>query len=546
MTTEQLIEALLEPDSYPHPVEVITTIETHISIVFLTGEFAYKLKKPVDFGFLNFSTLENRKKFCQLEVALNQRTAPELYLGVYEVFSAPTENTHASSQIIIKPQQAGNKTAESQQTETVLDYLVKMRQFNPNHVLGKMLKHDCPLSENLLEKLADNLSAFHHVAEKVALDTELGTPKTQLQPMLDNLPTLFKHFKQQGETHLKLIALENWTLTQFEQWQAFITQRRNEGFVRACHGDLHLDNIAIIDEAPLIFDGIEFNEHFRWIDCISDLAFLLIDMEFKNQKSASDKILSLYLSKTLDYNALYLLNFYRVYRTLVRAKITALRSEQLPLNSPQHQQVLQTAKRYIEQAYRYLSCNEKPKCILMQGVSGSGKSFLANSLLEKTALNAIIISSDRIRKSLFGIASTHRVTDQEKSALYSASMNKKTYAALQNYAEVALKSGFNVIIDATFLLRKHRQPFYELAEQQGAKPYLLSINSSNSFAEQAIEKRQTSNNNPSDANYEIMLQQRKVLEPADVSENALQLDSSLLWQQFPQQKIQEFLDLPIE
>lgn len=535
MTTDELIELLLDPKTYPHPVDVITTLETHISIVFLTGQFAYKLKKPVDFGFLDFSTLEKRKKFCQLEVQLNRRTAPDLYLGVYQL-NFQASNTKQNSSVEIQPFD-NNSNAD--------EYIVKMRQFDPNSVLGRMLKEDSvELSDDIIEKLAQQIAQFHSRAENVALESELGEPKTQLQPMLDNFPSLEKTFLDES-TQVKLATMHDWTLKKFDVLKPLLIERKKSGFIKACHGDLHLDNIALIDDEPLLFDGIEFNEHFRWIDVISDLAFLLSDLDFRNHRAASLQLLSSYLSKTLDYNALYLLNFYRTYRTMVRAKITALRGQQL---APGYEQeiVLNTSKDYINQALNYLENNHSPKCILLQGVSGSGKSFFANQLNHSLPeLGAISINSDRIRKSLYGIESTERINEAEKSSLYSVEMNQKTYAAMLKHAQTALLAGFNVIVDATFLKLAHRKKFYDMARELGAKNYLIHLSITEEEAKTAIKYRQQLNNNPSDADSSIMARQLKTIELPLQTENALILKTSELRLQFPQNQLQEYLDLPL-
>jgi len=532
LNTEQLIELLLDPDSYPHAVDVITTIETHISIVFLTGSFAYKLKKPVDFGFLDFSTLEQRKKFCSLEVQLNRRTAPQLYEGVYQIESLNTPEPAIS----INPQ---DDTAAN-----VVDYLVKMKQFDPNDVLGRMLQNQGVIDNAMLEKLAQQIARFHKIAEPVEQDSRFGEPKTLLQPMLDNLPTLYSFFTDAAIKE-QVNTIEQWTHQTFEQVTPLLIARKQQGFIRACHGDLHLDNIALIDDDPLLFDGIEFNNDFRWIDVISDLAFLLIDLDFRKHKPASLKVLSLYLSKTLDYNSLFLLNFYRVYRTMVRAKITTLRGMQLEDNSLQQQHVIQIAKDYISQAANYLAPKRPPKCILLQGISGSGKSHLAGQMLEELDLNAIVLSSDRIRKTLFGIDANDRVDATLTSSLYSAEMNRKTYGALEQNAATILANGFDVIVDATFLKAEHRQRFYQLAAEPKIECYLISIEASLEQASQSILDRQLLNDNPSDADIEVMHRQQQYLEPPTECEDALVLSASDLRINFPKSQLQDFLKLPI-
>ncbi|QCU90153.1 AAA family ATPase [Thiomicrorhabdus sediminis] len=538
MNTSSLIDALLNPSTYKHNVEVITTIETHISIVFLTGEFAYKLKKPVNFGFLDFSSLASRKKFCQLELQLNQRTAPQLYLGVMALVKK-TNDSNSNIEIIALDQADENPTLE------VIDYVVKMRQFDPNGVLGRLLDKQ-ELDENTVEQIVSKIVGLHQQAEAVAMDSYLGEPETQLKPMVDNFPSL-KDYCKDPITSKQLSEIESWTHERFAALKPAIQLRKQNGFVRACHGDLHLDNITLFEEngvvEPLLFDGIEFNDSFRWIDVISDLAFLLIDLEFRGKLGTSSQCLSLYLSRTLDYNSLQLLNFYRSYRAMVRAKITGLRAMQLGVDSLEQKQVLNLAKNYVHQAHCYTQVNSPVKCILLQGISGSGKSHFANQMLKQLpGFEAIVISSDRIRKTLFGLEPHQRVDDQQKSKLYSAEMNQKTYHAMLQYAQTCMQNGFNVIVDATFLKQAHRYKFVNLCAKLKQEFYLIYIKTDREQAGFAIEQRLHLNNNPSDADAVVMQNQLRYLQEPSGAE-ALWLHAKQLRQFFPQQAVQEYLNL---
>lgn len=525
MTTAELINALSLPQSYDHPVEVITTIETHISIVFLTGPYAYKLKKNVNFGFLDFSTLENRKKFCSLEVKLNKRYAPKLYLDVVAIY------LDHNQQVTLDADKAHSAP---------IDYLVKMNQFDPNQVLGRLLLHQ-GLSSAQVEVLARQISDFHLNAEIVEKNSLLGEPETILQPMLDNFGTLYNALPDNQKTTLD--ELHRWTLQQFEKLRPFIKQRKSDGYVRACHGDLHIDNITLIDGQPVLFDGIEFNENFRWIDVISDLAFLLIDLDFRDQRQLKRMVLSLYLSRTNDYNALKLLAFYQVYRALVRAKITALRAAQLPIDSLDFKLKMQKTTEYVNLAHQYSQRNLAPKLILLQGVSGSGKSHLANALLD--IIDAIVISSDRTRKQLYGIDPLDRVPASEIAQLYGTSMSQKTYQALLEQSRTILSQGMNVIVDATFLKQEHRQPFINLAKELECPSFLIYIESSTEISKYAIQNRLQLNDNPSDANQQVMQQQLKIIQPPQSGSNTLKLNAKLLRDFFPEEMVKEFLKRPI-
>ena len=227
-------------------VDVITTIETHISIVFLTGQYAYKLKKPVNFGFLDFSQKQSRKKYCFLEVELNQRTAPDLYLGVNQI------------NILRHKISISEASLDSSEDIHALDYLVKMRQFDPNMVLGRLLNQGI-LDHKMIENLALQIAQFHKKAQIVVQSSVYGNPKAQLQPMLDNFATLQNYFTDE-QAQKDLTYLQNWTLEKYLQLDGKLSRRKKQGFVKACHGDLHLDNITLIDNLPVLFDGIEFNE----------------------------------------------------------------------------------------------------------------------------------------------------------------------------------------------------------------------------------------------------------------------------------------------
>ncbi|MGM0541293.1 MAG: AAA family ATPase [Pseudomonadota bacterium] len=525
MTTAELINALSLPQSYDHPVEVITTIETHISIVFLTGPYAYKLKKNVIFDFLDFSTLENRKKFCDLEVKLNKRYAPQLYLGVVALY------LDHNQQVTVDADKADSAP---------IDYLVKMNQFDPNQVLGRLLLNE-GLSSAQVETLAFQISDFHLKAEIVEKNSLLGEPETILQPMLDNFGTLYDSLTESYKTTLD--ELHKWTLEQFEMLRPFIKQRKTDGYIRACHGDLHIDNITLIDGQPVLFDGIEFNEYFRWIDVISDLSFLLIDLDFRKQQQLKRMVLSLYLSRTNDYNALKLLTLYQVYRTLVRAKITALRAAQLPVESLDFKFKMQTTTDYVNLACHYSQRNSDPKLILLQGISGSGKSHLANSLLE--IIDAIVISSDRTRKRLYGIDPLDRVSEFETAKLYGASMSQKTYQELLDQSQTILSQGMNVIVDATFLKQENRQPFINLAKKLECPLFIIYIESSVETSKYAIKNRLQLNDNPSDADQQVMQQQLKIIQPPQPGSDTLKLNARQLRDFFPAEMVKEFLKRPI-
>jgi len=483
-----LFDELSRSELYPHPVEVITTIETHISIVFLTGEFAYKLKKPVDFGFLDFTHLAERKRFCELEINLNRRTAPDLYLEVCPLYC---KEGHLQFTPYGDP----------------VEYVIKMAQFDPNLVLGRYLK-DHTLSPSQIKDLTENIAAFHVSAEKASTDLAFGHPDNVIHPMLDNFPSLLKTFTH-PEQQYRLRQLADWTHFTQKTLYAALLNRKENGDIRACHGDMHLDNITLLNEKPTLFDGIEFNEQFRWIDVMNDLAFLMIDLENRQQLTLKRQLLSYYINLTGDYTGLNLLKFYQVYRSMVRAKITALRYHQLDKNTLEADNYYTLALSYLKQAEDTAYELPQPKLILMQGISGSGKSHYAQQILEH--LDAIIISSDIERKRLFGMTPLDRVPQTEQQTLYSVEMNRRTYQRLLELAESILTAGYSVIIDATFLKEVHRSPFQQLAKKHAYDFYVFAIKHQNhlSVIEDSLTQRSQANDNPSDADINVMRRQLK-------------------------------------
>ena len=496
MNFEQLDTLMLRPDSYPHPVDLpIRKVETHISAVYLTGTYAYKVKKPVNFGFVDFSTLEKRAHFCQQELMLNRRFAPELYL---EVVSITPEGVQAEG----LPHFLKNKNLNAQKN---LEFAVKMRQFDPNCVLSHLFEQNKPLTEQQLQQLAQHLAQFHLQAAPVTDQAPWGWPDKVAQPMFENFPVLYQQFPQ---WHERLHKLETWTRHTLIQHRALLAKRRYKGFIRACHGDLHLDNIALINHRAIPFDGIEFNEQFRWIDPISDLAFLYMDLVFRGHENMAQHLLLQWLHATQDTEALKLLAFYLVYRALVRAKITTLRGQQL--RSEARTQLFETVERYIALAESF-SQRHTPFLILMQGISGSGKSYYAHMLSKQ--LGAIVISSDRERKRLAGLPATQRPDETLKPQLYSAEMNRKTYSRLHTLAQAFLEAGWPVILDATFLKQAHRRAALALA---GKLPALVfSIQTDMNTCKTQIQKRRQLNNDPSDVDETVMLHQWQFMEPPD-------------------------------
>jgi len=417
-------------------------IETHISSVLLAGDRAYKIKKPLNLGFLDFSTLALRRHFCEEEIRLNGRLEPDIYLDVVPI--------------------TGDLTSPALDGPgDVIEYAVQMRRFAQD---GLLSEHPQRLTPPLLQQIARRLAVFHDAVARCGDDQPYGSPERVLRPMLENFKQI-RALQKAPEVMARLDYLEAWTRSRFQALESCIAGRRQEGHVRECHGDLHLGNMAAEGGRLIIFDGIEFNPNLRWIDTISELAFLLMDLDEKGHSAAGWRLLDDYLQITGDYPGLRLLRFYQCYRAMVRAKVEAIRLQQEGSGSGPGSQF----SAYLRQAEADTR-PPHPGLLITHGFSGSGKSTVSQQLLMD--LPAIRLRSDVERKRLAGMQARQQSGAAAGAGIYSAEFSRLTYARLRDLAEVLLQAGFTVIVDATFLNTDQRLPFRQLAEQLGA-PFLI-------------------------------------------------------------------------
>ena len=355
----------------------VELIETHISSVLLAGGFAYKIKKPLDLGFLDFSTPERRALMCREEVRLNSRLAPDIYLDVVAITGSEED-----------PRLGG--------PGEVIEYAVRMRRFPQ---AGLLSTHPERLTPQVVDELVRRLVEFHGQIARVPVDQPYGNPSEVLYPMRQN----FEQIRALPGTEVyadRLNVLEEWTQKTFERLRARLEQRKAEGFIRECHGDLHLGNIALEDGRLIIFDGIEFNPSLRWIDVMSELAFLLMDMEEKGCLTQARRLLNGYLESSGDYQGMALLRFYQVYRAMVRAKVSAIRAGQPGMAGEERAKIEGEISAYLDQALAYTRIIS-PALLITLGLSGSGKSTLAGGLVESLA--ALRLRADLERKRMLGL-----------------------------------------------------------------------------------------------------------------------------------------------
>ncbi|KGF71719.1 hypothetical protein DO97_15970 [Neosynechococcus sphagnicola sy1] len=418
-----LIQQMLQPGFYPHLVtEPIQLLQTHVSYVLLTGDYAYKLKKPVNFGFLNFSTLEQRQHFCTEELRLNQRGAGNLYLAVLPIT------------------QAGSQFQLEGPGETV-EYTLKMRQF-PQEGLFLHRFEQGLLTTVEMEELGRVVAAFHAQSQTSAYIDSFGEI-SQIRAAIDENYQQTEKYVGGPQTQAQYQATRHFTDEFFAGRQAFFASRIQNHWIRECHGDLHLRNICVWNHQILLFDCIEFNEPFRFVDVMYDVAFTVMDLEARHRPDLGNAFLNTYIEQTGDWEGLQALPLYLSRQAYVRAKVTSFLLDDPTIPAAMKQEAEQTAAHYYRLAWEYTQ-PRTGQLIIMAGLSGSGKSTTARHLARQ--IGGIHIRSDAVRKHLGGI------TPQERggSELYTPEMTQKTYDRLLELGILLATQGFSVILDAKY------------------------------------------------------------------------------------------------
>jgi len=476
--TSVLIKALQNPKLFPHKVEYFKIIETHISWVLLTGHYAYKIKKTLDLGFLDFSSLEKRRHYCLEELRLNSRLAKGLYLDVVAI--GGTED----HPIIDAP-------------DTAIEYAVKLKQFEYDKTFDQLLAQN-QLTNEHLKQTANIIAAFHSRIESAAASAEFGSANAVFQPVRENFKQIEELDGLEKPECLKQLAL--WSKQQHTLLQSVFTQRKQDSFIRECHGDLHLGNIALIDGQTVPFDGIEFNPSLYWIDVISEISFLVMDLQSKQRHDLAFQFLNEYLQYSGDYAGLKLLRFYLVYRAVVMAKVSAIRASQRT-SAKEHQLDIRKYYNYLQLASDYTQISI-PVMIIMHGVSGSGKSWLSEQIISRYPM--IRIRSDVERKRLHKLSHLQQSHSGINSGLYSQTSSNMTYQHLLQLAVETLKAGYPVIVDATFLQQQQRRLFSQQAERLQVPFLIVTPQANKDTLLKRIKERAKQQNNVSEADQAVL------------------------------------------
>jgi hypothetical protein len=484
----RIIEALSHPDAYPEPPAEITLVQTQMSCVFLAGEFVYKVKKPVNLGYVDYTELERRHYYCQREVELNRRLCPQAYLGVVPI-------TNCSGNISIE----GNG-------ETV-EYAVKMLRLPSDLMLDHLLREGT-VSATQMEALAVKLADFHASAETSPAIETFGSVEAVRRNTEENFSQTERYFGR-GLSEKQFLDIRAYTRRFIAEHSALFAGRAASGKIRDCHGDLQAAHICFCHEL-CIYDCIEFNERFRYGDVAGEVAFLAMDLDHYGRADLGASFIEAYTAASGDIGLGRLLNFYKCYRAYVRAKVNCFKLDDPLVSEDERQTSLANARGYFELSASY--ARAKPRLVITTGLVGSGKSTLAGELAGK--LGMVHISSDITRKVLAGMSATEHCFTQPEDGIYSAEFTRRTYDSLFSQARHFLTGGVSVILDGAFLKRSERLRARMMAEEVGADFYVVECRISPELAQKRIVKR-LGEVTASDGHWGIFLKQQEWFEPVN-------------------------------
>jgi uncharacterized protein len=490
MTHPDLQAAMSRADFYPHRPAAVEIVQTHISFIFIAGQEVFKVKKAVDFGFLDFTTLEKRRFYCQEELRLNRRLAPETYLDV----------------VPITQDAAGVLSLGGD--GRVVEYALKMKKLPRERMLARLLAEG-KVEPAVMDAIARKLAAFHRSAETGGRIDAIGGVETIRRNHEEN-------FTQTGPyigvtlSRGRFAFIRDYAFAFMARREALLRRRVAEHRIRDCHGDLHLEHICLTDPIT-IFDCIEFNERFRFGDVAAEVAFLAMDLDFNGYPAHAEAFVAAYVRHAGDFAIPELLNFYRCYYACVRGKVVGFRLGDPAIDASQKQAAKETAARYFDLAFSYAARPERPLLLVTAGLMGTGKSVLARDLAPR--LGAEIIRTDVLRKELLAIEPKERHAEAFGEGIYGDRMSRRTYERALELAGERLGQGKSVIIDASFRSREERRRALEAARKAGVDFFLLECLCPDKTIRGRLDARQAAGTDPSDGRWEIFLAQKAEFEP---------------------------------
>lgn len=497
---------MLRPEFYPHRPSAPELKQTHISYIFIAGDYVYKIKKPVDFGFLDFTSLDKRRRYCLKELELNKRLAPDVYLKV----------------LPISRDNDGNYLLESK--KNIVEYALKMRKL-PEERMLKRLFAEGKADISLMDAIARKVVSFHKQAATGGEIDKMGSLKTIFHNHEENFAQTASYIDATIPRH-KYDFIKSYVHNFLDNNSELFQDRIAGQKIRDCHGDLHLEHICITDEV-VIFDCIEFNERFRYEDVAAETAFLAMDLDYNNYSEYADAFVTAYVRHSGDAGVFSLLNFYRCYYAYVRGKVISFRINDQSISDEEQMLAATAAARYFDLAYAYACRLEKPALIITAGLMGTGKSALAKVLASH--LGADIVRSDVLRKGLLHIAPTSRHYDDFGKGIYSDDISRQTYDRALEIASEKINNGKSVIIDASYKKMKDRLDAYDAAKKLSAGFYLLECTCPEEIIKARLEKRKLNHAEVSDGRWEIYLAQKADFEQISEipEEHHMVIDTSL-------------------
>jgi len=483
----KMIQALLKPDVYPQPAGSVELAQTQMSFVLLAGDYVYKIKKPVNLGYLDYSSLEKRRFFCDKEVELNRRLCPDTYLGVVTINECN-----------------GGYAIEGD--GKVVEYAVKMRRLPQELMMDSLLAED-GVTPQMIGRMAHKIADFHQKADTGGEIDQFGGLETIRHNTEENFDQTDKYLGRViSEPRYRQIM--DYTRGFIAANEDLFRQRVEQGRIRDCHGDLHTAHICFQD-GICIYDCIEFNDRFRYGDVASEVSFLAMDLDRHRQADLSRRFVEDYIAASGDQGLSRLLAFYKCYRAYVRGKVACFKLDDPYINEEERVRTAEDAATYFNLSHAYTVA--QPTLLITYGLVGCGKSVLAQALAGRLGL--VVISSDVTRKRLAELPQTERCFESFDSGIYSPEFTRKTYDTMYEQAREVLQTGGSVILDASFIKAAERQKAVELAEQTGARFWLLECRLDEDTARQRLAKRLEKGGSASDGRWEIYQAQQQRCEP---------------------------------
>ncbi len=487
MDQRAILQAMGDPGFYPDSPSAVTVRETHISTLFLTDDYVYKVKKPVDFGFLDFTTLSARHFFCEQEVRLNRRLSPGVYLGVVAIHQ-------------------DDRGIHLEPSGDVVEYAVKMRRIPEERMMDVLLARG-EIDAGIIRQIALQLVGFHSRARTDREVSLYGTVARVAKNTEENFRQT-EAFIGRTVHRDRFERITAFTRGFLERRRPLLRKRTAEKRIRDCHGDIRMEHICIVDPI-VIFDCIEFNRRFRYTDVAADVAFLAMDLDFHDRPDFSRALVQTYVEYTQDVDLLKVIRFYKCYRAYVRGKVESFQAMGDTVRPEVAEDHLSRAKHYFALAHAY--SEPRPYLVIMSGLTGTGKTRVAEALASE--LDMALFQSDRIRKEICGLPPKDHRFEAFGEGIYSKETSRKIYELLLSKAEEALRQGRPVILDATYLKRGERDAARELAEKHRVPFFILEVTCPEDQVKKRLSNRIREVGAISDGRWEIYVAQKNIKEP---------------------------------